>query len=127
MRVRAAAWAAGIALLAVASGNIGGASASDRPGRVTFASGGGRTTLLGYVFKAARMSAARVPAVVMMHGRAGAYSSAANGVYDASTLSQRHAMWGVLLAEAGYVAVLVDGFGPRGYPKGFPRFSYATR
>ena len=27
----------------------------------------------------------------------------------------------------GYVAVLVDGFGPRGYPAGFPRFSYDTR
>jgi dienelactone hydrolase len=25
------------------------------------------------------------------------------------------------------VALLVDGFGPRGYPQGFPRFSYETR
>ena len=32
-------------------------------------------------------------------------------------------MW----ADAGYIAILVDGFGPRGYPKGFPRFSYGQR
>jgi dienelactone hydrolase len=72
------------------------------------------------------MPAPRVPAVVMMHGRAGAYSSLA-GVYDASTLSQRHKLWGRLWSEQGYVAVLVDGFGPRGYPQGFPRFSYQQR
>jgi len=127
MRVRVAAWVAGIVLFAVAPDNIGGAGASDRPERVTFASADGRTTLVGYVFKPARMPATRLPAIVMMHGRAGAYSSAANGVYGASTLSQRHAMWGELWAEQGYVAVLVDGFGPRGHPRGFPRFSYATR
>ncbi|HKA78629.1 MAG TPA: dienelactone hydrolase family protein [Xanthobacteraceae bacterium] len=70
---------------------------------------------------------ARVPAVVMMHGRAGAYSSRANGRYDAATLSQRHQMWGRLWADQGYVAILVDGFGPRGHPQGFPRFSYKSR
>jgi carboxymethylenebutenolidase len=62
-----------------------------------------------------------------MHGRAGAYSSAAKGRYDASTLSQRHQMWGRFWAAQGYVAILVDGFGPRGYPQGFPRFSYDDR
>jgi carboxymethylenebutenolidase len=67
------------------------------------------------------------PAVVMMHGRAGAYSSRARGRYDASTLSQRHQMWGRLWAMQGYLALLVDGFGPRGYPEGFPRFSYESR
>ena len=73
------------------------------------------------------MPAPRVPAVVMMHGRAGAYSSAADGRYDASTLSRRHRMWGELWARQGYLAILVDGFGPRGYPQGFPRFSYGRR
>ena len=73
------------------------------------------------------MPAARVPAVVMMHGRAGAYSSRAHGVYSAATLSKRHKAWGRLWAEAGYIAVLVDGFGPRGYPAGFPRHSYGRR
>ena len=68
-----------------------------------------------------------MPAVVMMHGRAGAYSSLANGKYDAATLSQRHLFWGRLWASQGYLAILVDGFGPRGYPQGFGRFSYRSR
>jgi dienelactone hydrolase len=106
----------------------GSASAEDGlPERVTFPSADNTTTLLGYVFRPAHPGAAQVPAVVMMHGRAGAYSSAANGRYDASTLSQRHQMWGRLWAERGYIAILVDGFGPRGHPHGFPRFSYDSR
>ena len=95
------------------------------PARVTFASMDGRTKLVGYVFTPDK--AGRAPAVVMMHGRAGPYSTEANGRYDASTLSQRHQMWGHLWASLGYVAILVDGFGPRGYPQGFPRGSYDQR
>ena len=34
---------------------------------------------------------------------------------------------GRLWAEQGYLALLVDGFGPRGYPQGFPRGSYDFR
>ena len=94
--------------------------------RVTFPSLDGKTTLTGYLFLP-RASAGRVPAVVMMHGRAGAYSSRANGTYDAATLSKRHRAWGELWASQGYVAVLVDGFGPRGYPAGFRRHSYDSR
>src|SRR5215831_7689674 len=97
------------------------------PERVTFMSADGKTMLVGYLYRPARMSAPRAPAVVMMHGRAGAYSSRANGVYDASTLSLRHQAWGNAWADAGYIAVLVDGFGPRGYPAGFGRFSYDSR
>jgi dienelactone hydrolase len=97
------------------------------PERVTFLSADGHTTLVGYVFKPEGSDAARAPAVVMMHGRAGAYSSLANGVYDASTLSKRHRQWGQIWAQQGYLAILVDGFGPRGYPHGFPRFSYDSR
>ena len=96
------------------------------PERVTFMSLDGRTTLVGYVF-APRGRSGQAPAVVMMHGRAGAYSSAASGRYDSSTLSQRHRMWGQLWSAHGYLAVLIDGFGPRGYPQGFPRFSYDER
>jgi dienelactone hydrolase len=103
------------------------ASAAPLPERVTFISADGKTTLVGYVFKPEVPHPARTPAVVMMHGRAGAYSSAANGVYDASTLSKRHQEWGHLWAQQGYLAILVDGFGPRGYPHGFPRFSYDSR
>jgi carboxymethylenebutenolidase len=63
----------------------------------------------------------------MMHGRAGPYSSLANGKYDASTLSQRHQKWGHLWAQQGYLAILVDGFGPRGFPQGFSHQSYEQR
>jgi dienelactone hydrolase len=97
------------------------------PSRVTFASADGRTTLVGYLFEPASKGGARRPAVVMMHGRAGAYSSLAHDVFDASTLSQRHRAWGERWAEQGYVALLVDGFGPRGYPQGFGPRSYDLR
>jgi dienelactone hydrolase len=115
--------------LAILAGRLDGQSASDRvpPERVELPSADGKTTLVGYLFKSAVSPDARVPAVVMMHGRAGAYSTLANGTYDATTLSQRHQFWGRWWAEQGYLAVLVDGFGPRGYPQGFPRFSYKSR
>jgi carboxymethylenebutenolidase len=94
--------------------------------RVTFPSLDGKTTLVGYLFLP-HAQEARAPAVVMMHGRGGAYSSGANGVYDAGTLSQRHQAWGELWASQGYVALLVDGFGPRGYPAGFAAHTYESR
>jgi carboxymethylenebutenolidase len=96
------------------------------PERITFQSADGHTELVGYLFVPADRGAAR-PAVVMMHGRAGAYSTNAKGRYDATTLSRRHVAWGELWADHGYVALLVDGFGPRGYVQGFPRFSYEAR
>src|SRR5437016_4319240 len=86
--------------------------------RVTFASADRSTTLTGYLFKPANKVGSQLPAVVMMHGRAGAYSERANGVFDATTLSPRHKAWGREWADAGYLALLVDGFGPRGYPQG---------
>jgi carboxymethylenebutenolidase len=97
------------------------------PARVTFPSADGHTTLVGYLYTPSGASTSRVPAVVLMHGRAGPYSSLAKGRYEAATLSQRHQMWGRFWASLGYVAVLVDSFGPRGYPAGFPRFSYENR
>jgi dienelactone hydrolase len=112
--------------LAIALAACADAGAQDAvPARVTFASMDGRTKLVGYVFTPDK--AGRAPAVVMMHGRGGAYSTEINGRYDASTLSQRHQMWGRLWASLGYVAILVDGFGPRGYPQGFARGSYDRR
>ena len=95
--------------------------------RVTFASADGVTTLTGYLFRPETPAQARAPAVVMMHGRGGAYSSLANGDYGAATLSRRHQEWGHIWAQHGYFALMVDGFGPRGYAKGFPRFSYDER
>ena len=59
--------------------------------------------------------------------QAGLISSLAKGVYGATTLSRRHQAWGELWAAQGYLAILVDGFGPRGYPQGFPRGSYQDR
>jgi len=85
------------------------------------------TMLTGYLFVQSTGSRAKSPAIVMMHGRAGPYSSSANGRYDTTTLSKRHAFWGHYWAEQGYTALLVDGFGPRGYPGGFPIRSYASR
>ncbi len=115
-------FAAMVAILLSASA----AAADSLPQRVTFPSADGRTMLVGYLYLPAKRRAP-APAVVMMHGRAGAYSSLADGRYDATTLSQRHRAWGELWASQGYVALLVDGFGPRGYAQGFPRFSYDLR
>ncbi len=120
-RVVGALFAAAIAF-AVATAHAGTV-----PERVTFPSADGRTMLTGYLFAPGNPSTSGVPGVVMMHGRAGAYSAIAKGRYDATTLSRRHQAWGELWAAQGYFALLVDGFGPRGYPQGFPRFSYDQR
>lgn len=66
-------------------------------------------------------------ALVLLHGRAGPYSSLAKGVYTAASLSKRHKEWGNFWAKRGYYALLVDSFGPRGYPAGFPAGSYGDR
>ena len=108
--------------------------------RVTFPSADGKTTLTGYVFMPAKSAAPkatrqkrhaqpaeRMPAVVMMHGRSGAYSSAAKGATTPRRFRGGTGCGAICGPANGYVAVLVDGFGPRGYPTGFPRFSYDTR
>jgi dienelactone hydrolase len=95
------------------------------PQTVHFASEDGKTRLVGYVFVPS--AGGRHGAVVLLHGRAGPYSSLAKGRYTASTLSKRHKEWGSFWAERGYVALLVDSFGPRGYPEGFPLGSYENR
>ncbi len=92
---------------------------------VHFESEDGKTRLVAYLFEPAGRG--QHPAVVMLHGRAGPYSSLAKGVYDADTLSKRHVEWGNFWAERGYLALLVDSFGPRGYPEGFPAGSYKDR
>ncbi|SKB37734.1 dienelactone hydrolase family protein [Sphingopyxis flava] len=93
---------------------------------VCFPSRDGKTEVKGYVFKADD-AAANAPAVVMMHGRSGAYSSRSQGEYGAATLSARHKAWGRLLAQRGYVALMVDDFGPVGYPGGFKAGTYKNR
>ena len=100
---------------------------------VHFPSADGRTELVGYLFEPA--GAGPHPAVVMLHGRAGPYSSNVNGgctvvapgqasPCNAATLSKRHAMWGEYWAAHGYVAVLVDSFGPRGRAHGYGCFTH---
>ena len=113
------------ALIALASTGTSARADPQAPVDVAFLSADGRTMLRGYVFEPA--TAPPWPAVVMLHGRSGPYSSAARGVYDASTLSQRHLQWGRFWASRGYLALHVDSFGPRGYPAGFPFGSYSSR
>ena len=95
------------------------------PEAVQFMSADGRTLLTGYVF--APPAPGRYPALVMMHGRAGSYSSLKRGPHNADALTMRHKMWGQFWAERGYVAIHVDSFGPRGYGDGFGKHSYSSR
>lgn len=95
------------------------------PDTLRFASRDGATELVGYLWRPT--GPGPFAAVVMLHGRAGPYSSLARGVYDASTLSQRHLHWGEYWAAQGYVSLHVDSFGPRGYPQGFSINSYRNR
>lgn len=92
---------------------------------VHFQSEDHKTQLTGYVFEPS--GAGPHPGMVLLHGRAGPYSALAGGEYNAATLSKRHQEWGDFWAERGYIALLVDSFGPRGYPQGFPLGSYKDR
>ncbi len=98
-----------------------------------FPSADGRTELVGYLFVPA--GAGPHPAVVMLHGRAGPYSANVNAgctrvtpgaasPCNAATLSKRHEMWGEYWAAHGYLALLVDSFGPRGRAHGYGRFTH---
>lgn len=106
---------------------LAGASTSDLPETVSFPSLDGRTTLVGYLFKPQVNRSGKAPAMVLLHGRAGPYSSLANGNYSAATLSKRHMMWGQLWSQRGGLALLVDSFGPRGFAKGFAAGTYDER
>ncbi|MBM3344121.1 MAG: dienelactone hydrolase family protein [Betaproteobacteria bacterium] len=95
------------------------------PETVKFQSRDGKTELIGYLFKPA--TPGPHPAVVMMHGRGGPFSTLKPGVHDATNLTGRHRLWGNFWAARGYLALHVDSFGPRGYPGGFPKHSYNVR
>jgi dienelactone hydrolase len=109
------------------------AASAETPATVYFASADGSTELVGYLFSPAE--GGPHPAIVMLHGRSGPYSTNVNADCtlvarsvssdcDATTLSKRHATWGQYWAERGYVALLVDSFGPRGKAHGFGRFTH---
>ena len=78
------------------------AALAETPATVYFASGDGHTELVGYLFSPAERGPH--PAIVMLHGRSGPYSTNVNADCtwvartvssdcDATTLSKRHAMW----------------------------------
>ncbi|MFL9924863.1 dienelactone hydrolase family protein [Herbaspirillum lusitanum] len=111
--------------------------AADAPAidTVYFPAADGKTELVGYVFRPA--GAGPHPAIVMLHGRAGPYSSRVNvsctrvardlpSPCNATTLSLRHAMWGRYWAAHGYLALHVDSFGPRGMAHGFGRHTHGA-
>jgi dienelactone hydrolase len=112
-----------------AFGPVHGQAQGMLPATVQFTSADGTTMLTGFVYTPKDKRAERAPAVVMMHGRAGTYSTNVKngGPYNASTLSKRHKMWGESWSALGYVAILVDSFGPRGYPGGFGRHTINER
>ena len=66
---------------------------------VHFPSEDHKTMLVGYLFEPTGSSPHA--GIVMLHGRAGAYSSLAKGVYNAATLSKRHNQWGEFWAKRG--------------------------
>ena len=110
---------------------ISGAMAA--PETVYFRSADGRAQLVGYLFRPPKAGPA--PAIVMLHGRGGPYSSNVNAdctivapgttsPCNATTLSKRHAMWGDYWSARGYLALLPDSFGPRGKAHGFGRFTH---
>src|SRR5690349_11695852 len=119
----------GAMIIIGAFGPVRGQTQGTVPATVQFPSADGSTSLTGFLYAPKDKRAERAPAAVMMHGRSGPYSSNVKngGPYNASTLSKRHQMWGESWSALGYVAVLVDSFGPRGYPAGFGRHSYNER
>lgn len=114
-----------VGALIVLAWPVNGAQAAAVPETVSFMSRDGQTQLTGFLFKPEKPGL--WPAVVMLHGRSGPYSSLKRGTYTAATLTLRHKMWGEFWAERGYLALHVDSFGPRGYPDGFARHSYSVR
>jgi dienelactone hydrolase len=85
------------------------------------------TMLVGYMFKPSASRPGPSPAVILLHGRAGPYSSLAKGRFDASTLTQRHLLWSRYWAGRGAFALLVDSFGPRGFAAGFAAGTHDDR
>src|SRR5882724_4084420 len=124
---------AGATIILACAGSLVAADARAEPETVYFPSADGRTQLVGYLF--APRTAGPHPAVVMLHGRGGPYSSNINegctlvakdnsSPCNASSLSKRHAAWGIYWADRGYLALLPDSFGPRSKGHGFGRFSH---
>lgn len=121
-------WLAGTIALTMSS-----VAAADAPETIYFASADGRTEIVGYLYRPAGNGP--FPAMVLLHGRGGLYSTNVNAgctlisrsvtsPCDAMALSKRHKMWGEYWAARGYLALLADSFGPRGKGRGFGRFTH---
>lgn len=96
--------------------------------KVTFTSRDeAKTELTGYLYRPTVAPVGDAPAVVLMHGRSGIYSSLADGVYDASTVTQRFRGWAQYWAQRGYYVLFVDSFSARGFPDGLPSTNVASR
>jgi dienelactone hydrolase len=106
---------AGAAIVAAGTGRPAVAEVQMVPATVYFPSADGRTELVGYLF--APQTQGPHPAVVMLHGRAGPYSSniseqctlvakEVSSPCNAASLSKRHMAWGEYWAERGYLALL---------------------
>ena len=126
MKMRYLARAAGVLLFVVPVPMAAAQEARVAVEKVSFPSRDGKTNITGYVFKSAA-APDKAPAIVMVHGRSGAYSSRAGGTYEAGTLSGRHKSWGRLLARQGYIVVLVDDYGSLGFPGGIARAEMKNR
>jgi dienelactone hydrolase len=120
-------------IFALAVTLLAASAALAAPETVYFMSADGKTEIVGYLFSP--IGPAPHPAMVMLHGRAGPYSTndnatctfvarAVDSPCNANTLSKRHVMWGEYWVARGYLALLPDSFGPRGKAHGFPRFSH---
>ncbi|HET7888940.1 MAG TPA: dienelactone hydrolase family protein [Bradyrhizobium sp.] len=103
------------------------------PETVYFKTGDGQTEIVGYLFRP--KASGPHPAIVLLHGRGGPYSSnvnrdctlvarGASSSCNAATLSKRHMMWGEFWAARGVMALLPDSFGPRGKAHGFGRYTH---
>jgi carboxymethylenebutenolidase len=130
---RAAGWLLASSLCVASAVTAHGAHPAGVVQATHFPSADGKTELVGYLFEPS--GPGPHPAVVMLHGRAGPYSSGVNASCtlvapgraspcNASTLSRRHVMWGEYWAAHGYVALLVDSFGPRGRGHGYGRYTH---
>lgn len=116
------AWVIGL----LAAGQVAAAA----PETVYFPSADGSTELAGYLY--APEGAGKYPAVVLLHGRGGLYTGRVNAgcttvargttsPCNAQTLSARHDSWGRYWADHGYLALLVDSYGPRDRAHGYGR------
>ena len=92
---------------------------------VAFDSADGRVRLIGYLFRPP--GDGPFPAIVLMHGRGGLYSTLPGSGVSIDSLSIRHRHWARFWASEGYAALLVDSFAPRGYASGFGRGTYGDR